>query len=115
MHAYPVTRRRFLTLSGALGSALLARSAGLACPGLDNLDPMKDARVLAGAINNFATDLHTRLSRDEKSTLFYSPLSISAALAMTSGGAKGKRWRLDWDILPGGGRWENPLMGWASS
>ena len=34
---------------------------------------------------------------------------------MQSGGAKGQRWRLDWDILPGGGRWENPLMGWASS
>ncbi|KAI0270043.1 ETC complex I subunit conserved region-domain-containing protein [Gloeopeniophorella convolvens] len=34
---------------------------------------------------------------------------------MQSGGAKGKRWRIDWDILPGGGRWENPLMGWASS
>jgi len=34
---------------------------------------------------------------------------------MQSGAAKRKRWRLDWDILPGGGRWENPLMGWASS
>jgi NADH dehydrogenase (ubiquinone) Fe-S protein 4 len=34
---------------------------------------------------------------------------------MQSGGAKGERWRIDWDILPGGGRWENPLMGWASS
>ena len=34
---------------------------------------------------------------------------------MQSGGAKGMPWRLDWDILPGGGRWENPLMGWASS
>ncbi|KAI0953266.1 hypothetical protein AcW1_007526 [Taiwanofungus camphoratus] len=32
-----------------------------------------------------------------------------------SGSAKSHRWRLDWDILPGGGRWENPLMGWASS
>ncbi|KZT65813.1 hypothetical protein DAEQUDRAFT_715924 [Daedalea quercina L-15889] len=32
-----------------------------------------------------------------------------------SGGAKSQRWRIDWDILPGGGRWENPLMGWASS
>jgi len=32
-----------------------------------------------------------------------------------SGDAKSKRWRIDWDILPGGGRWENPLMGWASS
>jgi hypothetical protein len=34
---------------------------------------------------------------------------------MQSGGAKGNKWRLDWDILPGGGRWENHLMGWASS
>jgi len=34
---------------------------------------------------------------------------------MQSGGAKGNRWRIDFDILQGGGRWENPLMGWASS
>ncbi|KAI0736261.1 NADH-ubiquinone oxidoreductase 21kDa subunit [Fomitopsis betulina] len=32
-----------------------------------------------------------------------------------SGHSKSQRWRIDWDILPGGGRWENPLMGWASS
>jgi len=34
---------------------------------------------------------------------------------MQSGGAKGEKWRIDFDTLPGGGRWENPLMGWASS
>lgn len=34
---------------------------------------------------------------------------------MQSGGAKGERWRIDFDILQGGGRWENPQMGWASS
>ncbi|KAJ7761530.1 Ndufs4, NADH dehydrogenase Fe-S protein 4 [Mycena maculata] len=34
---------------------------------------------------------------------------------MQSGGAKGERWRIDFDILQGGGRWENPLMGYASS
>lgn len=34
---------------------------------------------------------------------------------MQSGGAKGERWRIDFDILQGAGRWENPLMGWASS
>lgn len=34
---------------------------------------------------------------------------------MQSGGAKGEKWRIDFDILQGGGRWENPLMGWASS
>ncbi|KAF8627480.1 hypothetical protein AX17_006292 [Amanita inopinata Kibby_2008] len=34
---------------------------------------------------------------------------------MQSGSAKSERWRIDFDILQGGGRWENPLMGWASS
>ncbi|KAJ3769569.1 Ndufs4, NADH dehydrogenase Fe-S protein 4 [Lentinula raphanica] len=34
---------------------------------------------------------------------------------MQSGPGKGERWRIDFDVLLGGGRWENPLMGWASS
>jgi len=34
---------------------------------------------------------------------------------MQSGGAKGEKWRIDWDILPGAARWQNPLIGWASS
>jgi len=34
---------------------------------------------------------------------------------MQSGGARGERWRVDFDILQGGDRWENQLMGWASS
>ncbi|KAH6911418.1 NADH-ubiquinone oxidoreductase 21kDa subunit, partial [Coprinopsis sp. MPI-PUGE-AT-0042] len=34
---------------------------------------------------------------------------------MQSGAAKTERWRIDFDILPGSSRWENPLMGWASS
>ncbi|KAG8922190.1 hypothetical protein FRC01_014353 [Tulasnella sp. 417] len=34
---------------------------------------------------------------------------------MQSGGTKGDQWRLNFDTLQGGGRWENPLMGWASS
>ncbi|KAJ8468603.1 hypothetical protein ONZ45_g10956 [Pleurotus djamor] len=34
---------------------------------------------------------------------------------MQSGGAKTEGWRIDFDILQGGGRWENPLMGYASS
>ncbi|THH20077.1 hypothetical protein EW146_g1189 [Bondarzewia mesenterica] len=34
---------------------------------------------------------------------------------MQSGGAKTEKWRIDFDILSGGARWENPLMGWASS
>ncbi|OAX42853.1 hypothetical protein K503DRAFT_273473 [Rhizopogon vinicolor AM-OR11-026] len=34
---------------------------------------------------------------------------------MQSGPGKSERWRIDWDILQGAGRWENPVMGWASS
>jgi len=30
-------------------------------------------------------------------------------------GAGTARWKIDFDILQGGGRWENPLMGYASS
>ncbi|KAG6916445.1 hypothetical protein DXG01_006773 [Tephrocybe rancida] len=39
----------------------------------------------------------------------------AAQNTMQSGGAKSNRWRIDFDILQGGGRWENPLMGYASS
>ncbi|KEZ39804.1 NADH-ubiquinone oxidoreductase 21 kDa subunit, mitochondrial [Scedosporium apiospermum] len=35
--------------------------------------------------------------------------------ATQSGNWKGHHWRMDWDILPKGHRWENPLMGWQSS
>ncbi|KAK0244094.1 NADH-ubiquinone oxidoreductase 21kDa subunit [Armillaria nabsnona] len=34
---------------------------------------------------------------------------------MQSGAAKTERWRIDFDTMLSGGRWENPLMGWASS
>ncbi|KAK3182102.1 ndufs4 NADH dehydrogenase Fe-S protein subunit [Lecanicillium sp. MT-2017a] len=35
--------------------------------------------------------------------------------ATQSGTWRGHDWRMDWDILPKGHRWENPLMGWQSS
>ncbi len=35
--------------------------------------------------------------------------------ATQSGTWIGSRWRMDWDVLPKGHRWENPLMGWQSS
>lgn len=34
---------------------------------------------------------------------------------MQSAKGKTKRWLIDWDVLSGAGRWENNLMGWASS
>jgi len=38
-----------------------------------------------------------------------------AKTATQSGDWHGHQWRMDWDILPKGHRWENPLMGWQSS
>jgi NADH dehydrogenase (ubiquinone) Fe-S protein 4 len=35
--------------------------------------------------------------------------------ATQSGTWHGHHWRMDWDILQKGHRWENPLMGWQSS
>ncbi|OBT72398.1 hypothetical protein VF21_07489 [Pseudogymnoascus sp. 05NY08] len=35
--------------------------------------------------------------------------------ATQSGDWHQHHWRMDWDILPKGHRWENPLMGWQSS
>lgn len=38
-----------------------------------------------------------------------------AKTATQSGDWHGHHWRMDWDILAKGHRWENPLMGWQSS
>ena len=49
--------------------------------------------------------------------LRHRPIRIFQATrnTMQSGSAKSEQWRIDFDILQGGGRWENPLMGYASS
>jgi serpin B len=90
MHTSILNRRRFLGLSGAAAAtALFARSITKACPALE-IPPSDDAMKLAGSINSFACDLHTRLTKEDKGTLFFSPFSIETALAMTSAGARGK-------------------------
>ena len=35
--------------------------------------------------------------------------------ASQSGDWHSNHWRMDWDVLSKGHRWENPLMGWQSS
>ncbi|GAB7330991.1 hypothetical protein MBLNU13_g02496t1 [Cladosporium sp. NU13] len=65
-------------------------------PGLDT-----PAAVLSGA----PTDLQARTVR------IYRPTKT----ATQSGDWHGHKWRIDWDVLSKGHRWENPLMGWQSS
>jgi serpin B len=49
-----------------------------------------DVKAVAKGDNEFATDLYARLRSDQPTNLFFSPYSISTALAMTSAGAKGQ-------------------------
>lgn len=87
MHPSNLSRRRFFTLSGlAAAGALLPRAIANACPTLEAIDP---AVTIATAINRFAADLHGKLAKKQGS-LFFSPLSIETALAMTSAGARGQ-------------------------
>ncbi len=50
----------------------------------------EDAMAVAKDGNEFATDLYARLHSDSPGNLFFSPYSISVALAMTDAGAAGE-------------------------
>jgi NADH dehydrogenase (ubiquinone) Fe-S protein 4 len=58
-----------------------------------------------------------RIQADQIGELQHRQVRIYRPTKSTMQSAKGKtkKWILDWDVLSGSGRWENPLMGWASS
>lgn len=62
-------------------------------------------RLIRNLLRASPAELHHRAVR------IYQPTRNT----MQSGSGKSGRWRIDWDILQGAGRWENPLMGYASS
>jgi serpin B len=90
MHTQLPNRRRFLSLAGIAAGGLLAKYSAVGRASFNLTEPFENAKDLANAINTFAADLYTRLAKNTKGTLFFSPFSISTALAMTSAGAKGK-------------------------
>ncbi|SGY19457.1 BQ5605_C014g07653 [Microbotryum silenes-dioicae] len=59
----------------------------------------------AGVVSGVPDEVHHRSVRIFRP----SPPSSQSAKATSH------HWRIDWDILQGAGRWENPLMGWAST
>ncbi|TKA76651.1 NADH-ubiquinone oxidoreductase 21 kDa subunit, mitochondrial [Cryomyces minteri] len=61
--------------------------------------------VAAAVLSGAPTELQARTVR------IYRP----AKTATQSGTWHGHHWRMDWDVLEKGHRWENPLMGWQSS
>ncbi|KAJ0118948.1 hypothetical protein J7T55_013204 [Diaporthe amygdali] len=70
------------------------------------LDGSEPSEILPAAITSGAPmELQARTVRIYK----------QAKPATQSGDWQSKKWRMDWDVLPKGHRWENPLMGWQSS
>ena len=60
-------------------------------PAADNTGSTEQGiQAVVNANNQFAFDLYSELDKDEDGNMFYSPYSISAALAMTYEGAEGK-------------------------
>jgi serpin B len=95
MHPFPLSRRKFLTLSGAGALAAgFGPALARACPELDEMPGTSPTyKGAAAAVNAFATDLYRHLAGPkgkEKGNLFLSPYSIELALAMTAAGARGK-------------------------
>lgn len=62
----------------------------------------------------FGTTIHHESQHNhytDPSCSIYKP----AKTATQSGDWTSEHWLMDWDVLAKGHRWENPLMGWASS
>ena len=87
------TKTASFTLQSGAKSLLLSCSCGLiAVLGLPAATPPTKATALTEVVEGntaFALDLHRR-ERDQPGNLFFSPYSISTALAMTWAGAKGR-------------------------
>lgn len=96
------------------------------------MDGSEDTDVTAAAVLSGApTELQARTVRcvlstppnpsEHHKTHFNQPTNTPSSIyrpaktATQSGSWHGHQWRMDWDILQKGHRWENPLMGWQSS
>jgi NADH dehydrogenase (ubiquinone) Fe-S protein 4 len=82
--------------------------------------------VAAAVLSGAPTDLQARTVRyvDRNTVSYLTGTSLRSFLpriykptkpATQSGTWHSHHWRMDWDVLQKGHRWENPLMGWQSS
>ena len=67
----------------------LSAGAAFAADGASNDDLLR-ARELSKSVNAFAFDLYKEIAKEEKGSIFFSPLSISMALALAYEGATGE-------------------------
>ncbi len=77
-----------MTAYGVALLSIMAVAGGGASSGAKQTGPDPDTKLIAEGNNWFALQLYQKL-RDDKGNLFFSPYSISTALAMTYAGARG--------------------------
>ncbi|KZT09142.1 uncharacterized protein LAESUDRAFT_756787 [Laetiporus sulphureus 93-53] len=106
-HALP---RRTIGVSSSFIRALSSESSGTPAQAPEGqqseVTPAPEREIVtADVVSGAPTELRHRAVR------IFQPTRSTTQ----SGTSKSDRWSIDWDILSGAGRWENPLMGWASS
>lgn len=88
------------------GTKVAIRSFSSAVPRMQNIPTKFDGHVTAkeiisGAPKELVTNRTVRIYQEAKP-------------ATQLGHHNGDHWKLDWDVLDGGNRWENDLMGYQS-
>lgn len=80
-----------LSFLAALALGAIAAASGVGCGGQRELSAQEtaDRKAIVEGNNRFAFDLYGQL-RQQEGNLFFSPASVSTALAMTSVGARGQ-------------------------
>jgi serpin B len=80
---------RTSTMRAVTFTSLLIMLAGTIAVEIPSVASEPDVAAVVHGNNQFACDLYKRLARQEDGNLFFSPYSISTALAMTYAGARG--------------------------
>ena len=86
----PFTRALVLSGAATLTTALGSVEGGPGTLLAAEADQAPELQQVVAGNTQFAIDLYKQLSTEEKGNLFFSPYSISSAIAMASEGARGQ-------------------------
>ncbi|KAL8408018.1 hypothetical protein RB594_006716 [Gaeumannomyces avenae] len=104
--------------SSSAAAARTLRSASQARPALSSVMPAgRRSEGTIAPVKQTAAPAVVRPNQPDYAAQFDKATSIyKPSKPATQSGTHGLRqWRMDWDVLEKGHRWENPLMGWQSS
>jgi len=106
VHRTPITNIRYYSATGTSSAHPSVQIDVQTNPSVKEITTTEHKDIVTAEVVSGAPE-----QLQHRSVRIYQPTRNT----MQSGGAKGEKWRIDFDVLQGGGRWENPLMGWASS